>query len=78
MGFQMSAWDRKLLKFGTLFEAELMTLSVNIPLERALDLCWEILAQCFDKTEISIRSSMIEQYWPAVASNTADTAPPAE
>ncbi len=64
MGFQMSAWDKKLLKYGGLFEQELMSLSVNIPLERALDLCWEILAQCFDKTEVSIKASLIEQYWP--------------
>ena len=64
MGFQMSAWDKKLLKYGTLFERELMELSVNIPLEKALDLCWSILARCFDRKEISIKSSLIEQYWP--------------
>jgi V/A-type H+-transporting ATPase subunit B len=64
MGFQMSAWDKKLLKYGGLFEQELMALSVNIPLERALDLCWDILARCFEKTEISIKASLIDQYWP--------------
>ncbi|HNV49199.1 MAG TPA: V-type ATP synthase subunit B, partial [Spirochaetota bacterium] len=30
MGFRMSDWDEKLLKYGTLFESELMDLSVNI------------------------------------------------
>lgn len=64
MGFQMSAWDKKLLKYGELFERELMDLSVNIPLEKALDLCWNILARCFDRSEISIKSSLIEAYWP--------------
>jgi len=38
MGFRMSEWDRKLLKYGGRFRAEMMDLSVNIPLERALDL----------------------------------------
>ena len=37
MGFLMSDWDEKLLKYGELFEKELMDLSVNIPLEEALD-----------------------------------------
>ena len=47
MGFLMSEWDEKLLKYGELFETKLMDLSVNIPLENALDLGWEILAECF-------------------------------
>jgi V/A-type H+-transporting ATPase subunit B len=64
MGFQMSAWDKKLLQYGVLFEKELMDLTVNIPLERALDTCWEILAKCFDKNEVGIKSSLTEKFWP--------------
>ena len=40
----MSEWDEKLLKYGELFETKLMDLSVNIPLEDALDLGWELIA----------------------------------
>ena len=36
MGFRMSAWDNKLLKYGARFEKEMMDLSVNIPLEACL------------------------------------------
>ncbi|HPR83709.1 MAG TPA: V-type ATP synthase subunit B, partial [Pontiellaceae bacterium] len=32
MGFRMSGWDSKLLKYGERFEKEMMALSVNIPL----------------------------------------------
>lgn len=64
MGFQMSAWDKKLLKYGVLFEKELMDLSVNIPLEKALDTCWDILARCFEKTEVGIKTSLVEKFWP--------------
>jgi V/A-type H+-transporting ATPase subunit B len=64
MGFQMSAWDVKLLKFGKLFEEKMMSLLVNIPLENALDLGWEILHECFSPEETGIRKSMIEKYWP--------------
>jgi V/A-type H+-transporting ATPase subunit B len=64
MGFQMSAWDEKLLKYGRLFEEKMMSLSVNIPLERALDLGWEILHDCFSPEETGIRKAMIEKHWP--------------
>jgi V/A-type H+/Na+-transporting ATPase subunit B len=64
MGFQMSAWDKKLLKYGKLFETEMMSLKVNIPLEKALSRGWEILKECFAPEEIGIKKSLIEQYWP--------------
>jgi len=64
MGFEMSDWDKKLLKYGTLFEDRIMALSVNIPLFEALDRCWEILADCFEPAETGIRRSIIEKHWP--------------
>ncbi|HHX15053.1 MAG TPA: V-type ATP synthase subunit B [Fibrobacter sp.] len=64
MGFRMSTWDRKLLKFGLRFENEMMDLSVNIPLEKALDLGWTILGDCFEPEETGIPSKMINEYWP--------------
>ena len=64
MGFFMSRWDEKLLKYGALFESKLMALSVNLPLEAALDLGWEILADCFQKDETGIKSDLVEEFWP--------------
>jgi V/A-type H+-transporting ATPase subunit B len=64
MGFQMSNWDNKLLKYGRLFEKNMMDLSLNIQLEDALDLGWKILADCFDPAETGIKTSLIEQFWP--------------
>ena len=64
MGFQMSEWDDKLLRYGSLFESKLMDLSVNIPLEKALDLGWEILSECFEKNETGLKSDLISKYWP--------------
>lgn len=63
MGFQMSAWDKKLLHYGKIFEEKMMSLKVNIPLERALDLGWEILQECFTPEETGIKKSMIDKYW---------------
>ena len=64
MGFSMSEWDEKLLKYGHLFETKLMDLRVNIPLEDALDLGWEILAECFEPNETGLKSSLIQERWP--------------
>ena len=64
MGFSMSRWDEKLLKYGELFEDKLMSLSVNLPLEDALDLGWEILADCFEKDETGIKSDLTDEFWP--------------
>ncbi len=63
MGFKMSGWDNKLLKYGRRFEKEMMSLAVNIPLEDALDLGWKILADCFDRTEVGIKTELIDEYW---------------
>ncbi|MDR1949912.1 MAG: V-type ATP synthase subunit B [Spirochaetaceae bacterium] len=64
MGFIMTPWDDKLLKYGDKFEREMMDLSVNIPLERALDLGWEILADCFSPEETGLRTELIDKFWP--------------
>ena len=64
MGFSMSRWDEKLLKYGELFENRLMSLSVNLSLEEALDLGWEILADCFEKQETGIKSDLTDEFWP--------------
>ncbi|HMP00154.1 MAG TPA: V-type ATP synthase subunit B [Kiritimatiellia bacterium] len=64
MGFRMSGWDQKLLKYGARFEVEMMDLSVNIPIEKALDLGWSILADCFERAETGIPTKLVEKYWP--------------
>ena len=64
MGFRMSDWDNKLLRYGGLFEARMMDLSVNIALEEALDLGWKTLAECFEPSEVGVRSDMTKRFWP--------------
>jgi len=64
MGFRMTDWDRKLLKSGDSFEASLMDLKVNIPLEGALDRGWQILAECFEPEETGMKSELVQKFWP--------------
>ncbi len=64
MGFRMTDWDQKLLKYGELFEREMMDLSVNVPLEGALDQGWKILAECFTPEETGLRTDLLKKFWP--------------
>ncbi len=64
MGFRMSSWDKKLLAYGEMFESRMMDLSVNIPLEEALDLGWEILSSSLDQDETGLRTELVRKYWP--------------
>ena len=64
MGFRMSEWDKKLLRYGARFEEKMMDLSVNIPLEQALDLGWQILADCFEPMETGIPTKLSDKFWP--------------
>ncbi len=64
MGFRMSGWDQKLLKYGGMFRSQMMDLSVNIPLEQALDRGWEIMAKCFTPEETRMRTELIKEFWP--------------
>lgn len=64
MGFKLSKWDEKLLHFSKLFKQRMMNLEVNLPLEEALDLGWQTLAECFERHEVGIREYLIDKYWP--------------
>lgn len=69
MGFKLSRWDEKLLRYSFLFEDRMMNLEVNLPLESALDLGWKTLAECFKSDEVGIKQSIIDKYWPRNISN---------
>ena len=64
MGFRLSRWDEKLLRYSFLFEEKMMSLEVNLSLEKALDLGWQILAECFTQEEVGIKQSVADKYWP--------------
>jgi V/A-type H+-transporting ATPase subunit B len=64
MGFRLSRWDEKLLRYCLFFEERMMNLHVNLPLEEALDLGWLTLAECFDLEEIGVKKQIADKYWP--------------
>ena len=64
MGFKLSKWDEKLLRYSVLFEKRMMDLEVNYTLEEALDLGWKTLAECFASVEVGIKQILVDKYWP--------------
>ncbi len=66
MGFKLSVWDNKLLKYQQQFRAKFMSLEVNIPLEEALDQGWKMLSDCFEKEEVGIKKEVVDIHWVCV------------
>ena len=64
MAFDLSAYDRKLIRFAELFTQRFMQLNVSLPLERALDLGWQTMAECFEPQELLMKQSLIDKYFP--------------
>ncbi len=70
MAFELSSFDKKLLKFGQLFRSRFMDINVFLNLEDALDLSWQTLAECFDENELLMKQALIDKYFPAQAENS--------
>ncbi|MGA8164520.1 MAG: V-type ATP synthase subunit B [Waddliaceae bacterium] len=64
MAFELSEFDRKLLKFSSLFRNRFMDIKISMTLMTALDLCWETLAECFESQELLMKESLINKYYP--------------
>ncbi len=64
MGFKVSRWDEQLLHYSTLFEERMMNLEVNLPIEKALNLGWKTLAECFQAIQVGIKEALVNKYWP--------------
>ena len=64
MAFDLSAYDHQLITFAELFTTRFMALNVSMPLEHALDLGWQTLAECFEPHELLMKQALIEKYYP--------------
>jgi V/A-type H+-transporting ATPase subunit B len=63
MAFDLSEFDKKLLKFSRAFREQFMHLDVSMKLEDGLDACWNLLSRCFDKDEVIIKKELKIKYW---------------
>src|SRR5258708_39189757 len=79
MSFELPVFDQKLLKFGQLFRDRFMDITVSLPLEQALDLCWQTLGECIEPQELLMKQGLVDKYnprsKPATSTNAASTEP---
>jgi V/A-type H+-transporting ATPase subunit B len=78
MAFELSDYDQKLLKFGKLFQERFMDINVSLPLEEALDLGWQTLAECFEPKELLMKRALIDKYFPKQVETKKEVASIAE
>jgi V/A-type H+-transporting ATPase subunit B len=71
MAFELTDYDLKVLKFGELFRARFMDINVSMPLEEALDLCWQTLAECFSPEQLLMKQALVDKYYPQVSDGAA-------
>lgn len=64
MAFELSPVDVKCLKFSEAFEKRFMDIEVSLPLNDALDLCWQTLAECFEPEELLMKEALVERFFP--------------
>jgi V/A-type H+-transporting ATPase subunit B len=77
MAFELSPFDLKALRFGDLFQQRFMNLEVSMPLNEALDLSWQTLAECFEPQELLMKQALVDKYFPKkAAAGKADAAAP--
>jgi V/A-type H+-transporting ATPase subunit B len=77
MAFELSDFDHKLLRFGDLFRERFMDIDVSLPLDDALDLCWQTMAECFEPEELLMKQQLIDRYYPRPAGADAAEVPDA-
>lgn len=66
MAFDLSSFDEKLLKFGKLFSQRFMDIRVAMPLNDALDMSWQTLAECFEAEELLMKQALVDKYFKRV------------
>lgn len=66
MAFDLSSFDQKLLKFGKLFAQRFMDIRVAMPLNDALDMSWQTLAECFEAEELLMKQALVDKYFKRV------------
>lgn len=69
MAFELNEFDLQQLKFGKLFRQRFMSLEVSLPLEDALDLAWQTMAECFNPDQLLMKTELIEKYFPELSAD---------
>ncbi len=63
-GFDLTNYDERALAFAKDYSRELLSIDVNIDIDKMLDIAWKLFAQYFTKPEVAIKAELTQKYWP--------------
>ena len=63
-GFDLTDYDERTLRFAADYSRELLAIDVNIDTEQMLDTAWHLFGRYFRPTEVNIKQSLVDKYWP--------------
>lgn len=62
-GFELNDYDRRTMKFALEYSKEILSVNVNMPMDRILDTGWKLLKRHFEAFELGIKQTLIEEFW---------------
>lgn len=63
-GFDLTDYDQRTLDFAKEYSNDLLAIDVNLNTTEMLDRAWILFSRHFTPTEVNIRQSLVDSYWP--------------
>lgn len=63
-GFDLTDYDERAMAFAHDYSEDLLAIDVNINIEKMLDSGWQLFAKHFSPSEVGIRQSFVDKFWP--------------
>lgn len=63
-GFDLTDYDERTLRFAADYSRQLLAIDVNVEINEMLDTAWGLFGKYFKPTEVNIKQSLVDTYWP--------------
>ncbi len=63
-GFDLTDYDERTLAFAADYSRQLLAIDVNVEINEMLDTAWGLFRKYFKPTEVNIKQSLVDKYWP--------------
>lgn len=63
-GFDLTDYDERTLAFAADYSRQLLAIDVNVEINEMLDTAWGLFGKYFKPTEVNIKQSLVDTYWP--------------
>jgi V/A-type H+-transporting ATPase subunit B len=62
-GFELSDYDRRVLKFAEDYSRNILAIDVNLETDEMLDETWKLFSKYMTQDEVGIKQVFIDQHW---------------